>query len=134
MKSLTHTTRRLAQSIICVLLVATLAAPAALAETRQSSVSKYGPLDAWAVNAIYNAKQASLRDYPDGRVSFHARVTDSIPATPPVAAVGDDSFDWSDAGMGAGSAFALALLATVAVLAIRGRSSFAHSSSERVRT
>jgi hypothetical protein len=106
-----HTTHRL-RSLALAAAVAALAVPAAHGD--RAPAGKYGPLDPWAYNAIHrSARPASAGALDPWAYNLVAAAKNrTAPRTAAAAvATASDSFDWRDAGVGAGSAAGLLLLA-----------------------
>lgn len=74
----------------------------------------YGPSDSWAYRVLHRTPSALITEHSAGQdPNRHpiAATADFVPA-----AVGAGGFDWSDAGIGAGAAFALLALAGTVVM------------------
>jgi hypothetical protein len=74
----------------------------------------YGPSDPWAYRVLYRTPSALITEHSAGQnPNRHpiAATADFVPA-----AVGAGGFDWSDAGIGAGAAFALLALTGTVVM------------------
>jgi hypothetical protein len=85
-----------------------------------------GGLDPWAKNALRgrNGSTALNTKYSAGQNNPNA--DHSSAAADVSQARGPNRFDWSDAGVGAGAALGLVLVAGAGMLALRRRDALAH--------
>jgi hypothetical protein len=83
-------------------------------------------LDSWAKNVVRNSRTTIplITEHSAGQNQPTAVRSSATATAPPAGA--PNGFDWTDAGIGAGSTLGLALLTVAAMLALRRRRALAH--------
>jgi hypothetical protein len=130
MNASSPTRRRLARTLAATVAAAALAAPAALADP--PNYSRHVPTS-HAAQVRVPEIVAGIAAQPEGRLAPRPEVIGGVSspgglvfAAAPTIHVASRSFDWADAGFGAGIALAAVALAAGCALALRKRVTLAH--------
>jgi hypothetical protein len=115
-------THRLTRPVALGLTVFAFAAPTAAAEIPHHASPEGNPVAgpddkaAAMIEARRDLRSPDTRDHADGRGTFNAPEVTVVKVTEPSPVSG--GVDWADAGIGAGAAFGLSLLALGSTLAV----------------